>query len=354
MAAAAPTAPPRTPMHDALAGRRLPGWAPLACAGAAILTALLLAAFTAVSGVAGTVLVAALLFVVYQSAWSARVEGRRHATDRLVTTLVYVCFILAITPLVWILVSVIMQGVSALSVYFFTHSMRNVTSQSGGGGIYHAIIGTVEIVGIASIIGIPIGILVAIYLVEYGRGGALARVVSFFVDVMTGVPSIIAGLFVYTFWVLALGFERSGFAGALSLAILMIPVMVRSTEEMLKIVPNELRESSYALGVPKYRTILRVVMPTALAGIVTGAMLAVARVAGETAPLLLTVFLSQSINFDPLHGSQASIPTFIWDQIATGTPTAVARAWAAALTLILIVMGLNLAARLVARLTRAR
>jgi phosphate transport system permease protein len=353
MSTAPPAAAPvGSELHHALEGRKLPRWAPWACVGAAAVVALLLAWLTAVSGRAGTILVGIALFVLFQTGWSFAVEGRRHAKDRLVTTLVYASFVFAITPLVAILVAVVAEGAKTLNAYFFTHSMRNVTSTSGGGGIYHAIIGTIEIVGIAALIGIPIGILVAIYLVEYGRRSPLARLVSFFVDVMTGVPSIVAGLFIYTFWVLALGNERSGFAGSLALAILMIPVMVRATEEMLKLVPNELREASYALGVPRYRTILRVVLPTALSGIVTGAMLAVARVAGETAPLLLTTFLSQSINVNPFKDPQASIPTFIWDQISTGTTVAVARAWAGALTLILLVMGLNLVARLVARRTR--
>jgi phosphate transport system permease protein len=350
--APAPTGAPDPLLQTALSGRKLPRWAPYGCALAAVVVALLLAWLTPVSGVAGTVLVGALLYVVFQTGWSYSVEGRRHATDRLVTTLVYTSFLLAITPLVWILISVIAQGLSALNAYFLTHSMRNVDPRQAGGGVYHAIIGTIEVVGIAAIIGIPIGILVAIYLVEYARRSKLSRAVSFFVDVMTGVPSIVAGLFVYTAFVLALGFERSGFAGALSLAILMIPVMVRSTEEMLKLVPNELRESSYALGVPRYKTILRVVLPTALSGIVTGAMLSVARVSGETAPLLLTMFLSQSINPNPFTDAQATIPTFIWDQISSGTNASIARAWAGALTLIIIVMLLNLTARLIARRRR--
>ncbi len=232
--------------------------------------------------------------------------------------------------------------------------MRNVDSRLPGGGVYHALIGTIEQVGIAAAIGVPIGILVAIYLVEYGRGGGLARAISFFVDVMTGVPSIVAGLFVYTGFVLTLGFQRSGFAASLALSILMIPVVVRSTEEMLKLVPNELRESSYALGVAKYRTILRIVIPTALGGIITGSMLAIARVAGETAPLLLTTFLSQSINPNPFADPQASIPTFVWDQISSGTNASIARAWAGALTLILLVMGLSGIARLIAYYSRAK
>jgi phosphate transport system permease protein len=352
--APAPAEPPESVLHRALSGQKLPRWAPWACALAAAVLAIVLAEFTAVSGRAGTFLVGVLLFLVIETAWSFSVEGRRHAKDRLATTLVYASFLVAVTPLVAILVAVVSEGLQTLSASFLLHSMRNVDPRQNGGGIYHALIGTIEVVGIAAIIGIPIGILVAIYLVEYSRGGMLARAISFFVDVMTGVPSIVAGLFVYTGFVLTLGFERSGFAGSLALAILMIPVVVRSTEEMLKLVPNELRESSYALGVAKYRTILRIVLPTAIGGIITGAMLAIARVAGETAPLLLTTFLSQSINTNPFAEPQASLPTFIWDQINTGTNASVARAWAGALTLILLIMGLNLVARLIAYFNRAK
>ena len=186
---------------------------------------------------------------------------------------------------------------------FLTTSMRGVSPRAEGGGVYHAIIGTLEQVGIAALIGIPLGILTAIYLVEYAaqaRSRRLARAVSFFVDVMTGVPSIVVGLFIYTAFVLTLGMERSGFAAALALTILMIPVVVRSTEEMLRIVPRDLREASYALGIPKWRTILKVVLPTALGGIVTGAMLAVARIAGETAPLLLTTFMTDLDQLEPV------------------------------------------------------
>jgi phosphate transport system permease protein len=343
---------PDAPPHEGLTGERLPRWAPYATLLAAVAVALLLAEFTAVSGRAGTLLVALLLFAVFQTAWSFSVEGRRHAVDRLATTLIYLCFVIAVVPLAAILWSVISQGIKVLNAYFLTHSMRNIDPRTPGGGVYAAIIGTVEQVLLASLIGIPIGILVAIYLVEFGRRGRLARLVSFFVGVMTGVPSIVAGLFIYTGFVLWLGFPRSGFAGSLALSLLMIPVVVRSTEEMLKLVPNELRESSYALGVPKYRTILRIVVPTASSGIITGAMLGVARVTGETAPLLLTTSLAQGINVNPFTGPQSSLPLFVWDQITTGTDASVARAWGGALTLILLVLFLNLTARLIARLNR--
>ena len=208
--------------------------------------------------------------------------------------------------------------------------------------------GTVEQVAIATLIAVPIGLLVAIYLTEFGRG-RLATTVSFIVDVMTGVPSIVAGLFIYSGIILVFGLDRVGFMGALALSILMIPIVVRSAEEMLRLVPRDLREASMALGVPHWKTVLKVVIPTALGGIVTGVMLAVARVAGETAPLLLTVFLSQSINYNPFSGPQATIPTFVWEQLSLGTDASVARAWAGALTLIVMVMLLNIVARIVAR-----
>lgn len=341
-------------LHDALAGGKLPRWAPAAVGIVALALAAVLNLVTFVDGVAGTLVVAALLFGVLQSVWSFVVEGRRHAVDRLATTLVYTTFLLALAPLVAVLLTVIVRGLNALSVDFLLTSMRGVSPREEGGGVYHAIVGTLEQVGIAALIGIPLGVLTAIYLVEYAQQGnskRLARAVSFFVDVMTGVPSVVVGLFVYTAAILTLGMERSGFAAALALTILMIPVVVRSTEEMLRIVPRDLREASYALGIPKWRTILKVVLPTALSGIITGAMLAVARVAGETAPLLLTTFMSQSINFNPFSGPQAALPLFVWDQFNSGTDASQDRAWAGALVLITIVMILYLAAKLVARFT---
>jgi phosphate transport system permease protein len=267
--------------------------------------------------------------------------------DRLATTLVYSTFIAAIVPLVSVLFTVLAKGLAVMSWTFLTTSMRNISPRAEGGGLGHAIVGTLEQVGIAAAFAVPVGILAAIYLVEYGRG-RLARSISFFVDVMTGIPSIVAGLFIFTAFVLGLGLERSGFAAALALAILMLPVIIRTTEEMLRIVPNDLREASFALGVPKWRTILKVVLPTALAGIVTGAMLAVARVAGETAPLLLTTFLTQSYNNNPFQGPQSSLPLFIWDQITSGTSASVARAWGGALVLITIIMIFYITAKVLA------
>jgi phosphate transport system permease protein len=227
--------------------------------------------------------------------------------------------------------------------------MGIVADSQPGGGIYHAIIGSIEQVGLATVIAAPIGVLTAIYLVEYGRGG-LARSVTFFVDVMTGIPSIVAGLFILSL-MLIFDMEPFGFAGSLALAILMMPIVVRSTEEMLKLVSNELREASLALGVPKWRTILKVVLPTSIGGITTGIMLAVARIAGETAPVLLLVFGNRFINNNPFDGAQQSLPLYIYQQYANsaGANAAYDRAWAASLTLIAFVMILNLVARAIAR-----
>jgi phosphate transport system permease protein len=273
--------------------------------------------------------------------------GRRFK-DRLVQGLVYLSFAIAVVPLVSVVWLVIKNGMGRFDIEFLTHSMRNIGGRDAGGGAYHAILGTLEQVLLASVISIPIGLLTAIYLVEYGEGRRLSRAISFFVDVMTGVPSVVSGLFILAFWILVLAMPFSGFAGALALSILMIPTVVRSAEEMLRIVPNELREAAYALGVPKWRSILKVVLPTAFTGIITGIMLAIARVAGETAPLLLTVFFTDSINTDPFNGPQLGLPLYVFDQTSRGTDAATARAWTGALTLILIVMLLNLVARLVA------
>ena len=331
-----------------LTGRRLPRWStPMVATIAVVLGLLLQFGGISLLGLAPAV-VAALTFIIARSVWSWVIEGRRHATDRLMGSLITGALLLALVPLVWILLTVAVRGYSVMNVEFLTGTMRNIGPRIEGGGIGHAFIGTLQQVGIAALISIPVGILTAIQLVEYGRGHALTRWISFFVDVMTGVPSIVAGLFIYTAVILTLGFSQSGFAAGLALTILMIPVVVRSTEEMLRIVPNSLREGALALGIPKWRVIIFVVLPTAISGIITGAMLAIARVAGETAPLLLTTFLAQDVNFNAFDGSQTALPTFIWDQISRGTAPAIDRAWGGAYALILFVLILYAAARVIA------
>lgn len=279
----------------------------------------------------------------------APVSAGRKIKDRAVQGLVYLAFALALIPLLSVLWTVIVNGAKRLDLTFFQFSMNAVSGSDAGGGAYHAIIGTLEQVLITSLIAVPIAVLTAVYLVEYAGNGRLGKVISFTVDVMTGIPSIVAGLFVLALWLLTFGFDFSGLAGSLALTILMIPTVVRATEEMLKLVPNDLREASYALGVPRWRTICFVILPTAMTGIVTGVMLAVARVMGETAPLLLTIFFTKAINNDPFNGAQASLPTFIWEQAADPNQNSIDRAWTGALVLIGIIMLLNLAARLVAR-----
>jgi phosphate transport system permease protein len=276
---------------------------------------------------------------------------RRRAVNRMATVLMGLAVAIALLPLVLVIYYTIGKGLARFGGYFLQHSMRGVGPLDATGGAYHAIIGTLEQVGIATVIAVPVGLLAAVYTVEYGRG-RLASLVRFFTDVMTGVPSIVAGLFIYAFWVLALGQGFSGFAAALALMILMLPTIVRSAEEMLKLVPDSLREAALALGIPRWRTIVSVVLPTAMAGIVTGVMLAVARVAGETAPLLLTALNFDAINLDPFHGQQAALPTFIFAQAGQPQRVALDRAWAGALTLVLLILVLNLIARAIARRSR--
>ncbi|WP_328450887.1 phosphate ABC transporter permease PstA [Streptomyces sp. NBC_00386] len=340
---------PVTRKHaSTLRGNTLPKWSSWAIAAGAVAVAVGIGLGAGLDSKVQWGLIAAILFVLGTFVVAARVEGRRQAKDRVATTLVWACFVVAVIPLASLIWETIERGAKAFDMYFLTHSMGVVADNEPGGGIYHALLGTLEQVGIATLIAVPIGVLTAIYLVEYGRG-KLAGAVTFFVDVMTGIPSIVAGLFVLSFWILILGMGYSGFAGAMALAILMMPVVVRSTEEMLKLVPNELREASLALGIPKWRTIIKVVLPTSIGGITTGVMLAVARIAGETAPVLLLVWGTNFINNNPFDGPQASLPLYIYRQYSAGTDVATDRAWAAALVLILFVMILNMGARAIAR-----
>ena len=332
-----------------LTSGRLPSWT----TGVVLTVSLLLSATLFLTmgrlGLVRVLLVGTLIFAVAMVVLSLVVEGGRKAKDRLSAIVVTSAFVLALLPLVSLVLSVVQNGLARFDPQFFTFSMRSVVGE--GGGAVHAIIGTLWVTGMATLISVPIGILAAVYLVEYGDG-PLARSITFFVDVMTGIPSIVAGLFAYSLFVLFFGpGTKSGVAGAVALTVLMIPVVVRSIEELLRIVPNELREAAYALGVPKWLTVVKVVLPTALAGIVTGVMLAVARVIGETAPLLIAAGFTQSLNNNPLDGPMMTLPVYVYrSYVDQGVPAQayLDRAWAGALTLILIVMVLNLAGRLVA------
>ncbi|OBH18971.1 phosphate ABC transporter permease PstA [Mycolicibacter terrae] len=284
----------------------------------------------------------------------AAVSLRRRVANAVATVLVTLAMAVALVPLVWVMYSVIEHGFTAISSSaWWTHSQAGMTAFVAGGGAYHAIVGTLLQGLVCAALSIPLGIFVAIYLVEYGAGTRLGKVATFMVDILTGVPSIVAALFVYALWVATLGFHRSGLAVSLSLVLLMVPVIVRATEEMLRIIPMDLREASYALGAPKWKTITSIVIPTALSGIITGILLALARVMGETAPLLILVGYSQAMNFDMFHGFMGSLPGMMYDQTSAGAGTSAVptdRLWGAALTLIILIAILNIAARFGARL----
>lgn len=286
----------------------------------------------------------------------SRPSGVRTTKNTLATVLVSLATVLAIVPLVWILYSVISKGFHlVIHSSWWLQSQRGITPRRDGGGAYHAIVGTVEIALICAAIAVPLGVLGAIFLIEYARGTRVARAVSFAVDILSGIPSIVAALFIYALFITIFGLGRSVIAVAISLVLLMLPTVLRSTEEMLKLVPDSLREASYALGVPKWKTILRVVIPTAFGGIATGVVLGLARVMGETAPLLILVSYAVGINLNPTSDTMGALPTMInagRDQ-AQQMP-GYERVWGAALTLIIIVMALNLLARGIARMSKLK
>lgn len=317
--------------------------------------------------IAGWLILSYILYVIGMYVATRVIENGRKATDGLWRNLVYGAFILALLPLVSVIWTVLVQGVPGmLNPGFFASDMNGVTGAvdlrtareetNPLGGIQHAIVGSLLITLTATIISVPIGLLTSIYLVEYSRGGWLARAITFFVDVMTGIPSIVAGLFAAGAMAVLVGRGANvmGFTAAIALSVLMIPVVVRSTEEMLRVVPNELREASYALGVRKWRTILKVVIPTAISGIASGVTLAIARVIGETAPILVTAGIALSTNWNLFKDWMMTLPVYIYRQLmnptAPGAPDISSeRAWGAALVLIIIVMLLNLVARIIAK-----
>jgi phosphate transport system permease protein len=335
--------------HEGGGGGSLPSWAPYgAFVGALIFCAAVEAAlgwFT----IALMLVFGALVAIVAIYAWSRAVEGRRRAKDRAITMAIATAFGIAMAPLISLLYEVIKRGARGINWEFFTTTGRGAIS---GGGAEHAIVGTLIITACAAVISVPIGIMAAIYMNEYGRG-PLRRALTFFVDVMTGIPSIVAGLFAYALFELFFGPGiQMGIMGSIALSVLMIPIVIRSAEEVLKIVPDHLREASYALGTPKWKTIVKVVLPTAFAGLVTGVMLATARIIGETAPLLVTTGVVSSLNTNPFSGRMQNLAVYAYNEYRSPGVMKQAsydRAWAAALTLIVIVMILNVIARLVYR-----
>ena len=292
----------------------------------------------------------------------------RKRKDMLMRVLIFLSFVVAVIPLASLLLTTIINGIKRLNLDFLTHNMTfvvggNATGTGGYGGILHAIIGTLEITFGAMLISIPIGIMCAVYLVEYARGSKMARMINMLVDVMSGIPSIVAGLFAFSMFALLAGPGTiNGFEGSVALSLLMLPTVVKSSQEMLKIVPNDLREAALALGVTKQRMITKIVLRTALPGIVSGCILAVARVIGETAPLLMASGFIASTNFNLFDGQMTTLPVYVYQEYSKlsancpanasascVTSIPMERAWAAALTLIVVVLLLNIIGRVVAR-----
>ena len=359
--------------------RRLPTWHLLLTGAASLVLAAVILAVIGNLSIVGLILLGYVLHLVVAYVYSRSREGRRWAADRVVTLLVVGAFAIALFPLLSLLWKVIIEGGSRVlkaaphPFSFWSMDMSGVIGGADAGGVLHAVIGTLLITLWASIISIPIGLFTAIFLVEYSATGwkrTLAKGVTFLVDIMTGIPSIVAGLFGLALFLALMPDQsvRMGIMGSVALSLLMIPTVVRSSEEMLRLVPLDLREAAYALGVPKWLTVVRVVLRTAIAGLTTGITLAIARVIGETAPLLLTVGMVTSVNWNMFDGRMATLPTFINQQYRNGSAncmsdtvtnpinqevyacavsTNIDRAWAAAFTLIVIVMVLNIIARMI-------
>ncbi len=279
------------------------------------------------------------------------VSPRRRRNDRLARAAVLAGTVIALIPLVLVIYYLLREGLGAWNPHFFTTDPTGNTffKNSDIGGIRSAMLGTIEMVALASAIAVPVGVGVAVWLVEYGKGHWFAQLVRFFVDVLTGVPSIVFGLFIYIVLVVGTGF--SGYKGSFALALLMLPVVTRSAEVVLLLVPGALRESALALGAERWKVIFRIVLPTALSGLVTGVLLAVARAAGETAPLLFTAGATNKTSSN-LSQVMNSLPVQIYNDIISPTQSVVNRAWGAALTLVVLILILNLVARLVSRRSR--
>ena len=281
----------------------------------------------------------------------APVTPRRRRTDKTMRGVLLAGTLIALVPLVFVVYYLLKQGFGALSWSFFT-SDPSGRFLGDPGGVRSAIIGTLLIVGLASLIAVPLGIGIALYLVEYGKASRFANVVRYFVDVMTGVPSIVFGLFIYIVLVLSgIGGNFAGWKGSIALALLMLPVVSRSAEVVLNLVPDALRESALALGSPRWRVVTRIVLPTAAPGLVTGSLLAIARGAGETAPLLFTAFAVNSTTWN-LGNQMNSLPVQIFNDVRQAQTNIVERAWGAALTLVLMILVLTLLARLIQRRSR--
>jgi phosphate transport system permease protein len=305
---------------------------------ATVLLTYAIVAYTPLKGKLAFVIVLFLVAVMASAAISGIRRDRKAAMNSISTVMIYVAGMFVIFPLGSILYEIIKRGIGGLSFGIFTTDMAVTASDAplNEGGLIHAVIGTLYIVVIASLISVPIGILTALYLTEIK--GKASGTVRFFVQAMSGIPSIVAGLFIYAVWMIALGNQYSAFAGAMALSILMVPTVARTSEEVLKLIPSDLREAGLAMGGTQWRTVAMIVVPAAQSGLITAVILGVARVAGETAPLLLTMGGADALNLNPFAGNSSAIPFYVWKNFMLGTETAVARAWSGVLVLMIIVL----------------
>jgi phosphate transport system permease protein len=305
-------------------------------------------AVTPLSGLFGWALCTYAGFVAADALDTYRTDGPVVAKDRIASVLIATAGVCTVVPLAFIVVYVVGKGIHGITTAFFTETLERVgpSDPATVGGAKQAIIGTLEQVGLATVLATPLGLMTAVHLTQ--SRGRLARVTRVLVDAMSGIPSIVAGLFIYTMFVVRFHQGFSGVAAAMSLAVLMLPTVARTAEEVIKLVPNGLRESSLALGAPEWRTTTRVILPAARSGLVTATVLGISRIAGETAPLLMTAFGSDSVNTNPFHGAQSALPLFAFQRVRNAIPTQIARGWAGALVLVTIVITLFTIARAVA------
>jgi len=305
---------------------------------ATLLITFAIVAYSPLKGKLGFVITLLIVATVVTSAISGVRRDRKAAFNSVSTVLIYVAGLFVIIPLVSIVYEIVKRGIGGLSWGIFTTDMAVTATDSPlyEGGLLHAIIGTLYIVLLASLFSVPIGILTALYLTEIK--GKAAGTVRFFVQAMSGIPSIVAGLFIYAVWMIALGNQYSAFAGAMALAILMVPTVARTSEEVLKLIPNDLREAGLAMGGTQWRTVAMIILPAAQSGLFTAVILGIARVAGETAPLLLTMGGADALNLNPFAGNSSAIPFYVWKNFSMGTENAVARAWTGVLVLMIIVL----------------
>lgn len=301
----------------------------------------------------GPLPLAIVFLIAFSGIYTAAVRdqlGEEASTDRTVTLLIGLGAVLAGLPVVFMVGFLVVRGIGQLRPSFFTNDLATSGPLDPRGGAKHAIIGSIEQVGIAAIVVIPLSVLTAIYLNELK--GRLGRIVRFLVDAMSGVPSIVAGLLVYAVWVATFGF--SGFAASLSLIILMLPTITRTSEEVLRTIPDNLREASLALGAPQWRTVLRVVLPTARTGLVTAILLGIARGIGETAPMIMTARGQSGTNVNPFRDQQANLPLFIYNLLRQPDKRQIARGYTGALVLLLVVLSLFTLARVAGRPRKRR